>query len=216
MIRPLLKSHFLAVMCFLCTFAAYAQDPVGQVLVSSGEVFAVNASGEKRALVRGHAIFEQDLLVTKQGKTQIGFKDGALFTLHPNTEFKVKQYVFKPEKKASWVELVKGGLRTATGLVAREAHDSYKINTPVAAIGVRGTTFWLELAGRILEVFRERGGDQEVIIELPNGLSLILNNQHPCARVEGETISYCKKPSVKRLVDLVGPETTPFCPVDVL
>lgn len=211
--------QLLAVLFLFFSGTAYAQDPVGQVLVSSGEVFAVNATGAKRTLVRGDALFEQDLLVTKQGKTQIGFKDGALFTLHPNTEFKVKQYVFEPEKKASWVELLKGGLRTATGLVAREAPDSYKINTPVATIGVRGTTVHANLEQKnALEVFREKGGDQKVTVKAADGKEVVLDDEHSCAGVEGKTIRSCNGLSgLRRVVDLVGPdETTPFCPGDVL
>src|SRR5690606_19192386 len=37
--------------------------------------------------------------------------------------------------------LLKGGFRAVTGLIGKENRDNYRVRTPVATIGIRGTDF---------------------------------------------------------------------------
>ncbi|TLY44970.1 MAG: FecR domain-containing protein, partial [Gammaproteobacteria bacterium] len=76
---------------------------------------------------------------------QIGFTDNSLMTFQANTKLFINEYVYKPKAKASVgkyiLNLIEGGFRTITGMIAKKAPDDYAINTPVATIGVRGTDY---------------------------------------------------------------------------
>ena len=79
---------------------------------------------------------------------QIKFSDGALLALRADSRFRVDEYHFDANSvtgRSTILSLLKGGLRIITGLVAKQNPDKYKVNTPVGAIGVRGTDFELLL-----------------------------------------------------------------------
>lgn len=66
----------------------------------------------------------------------IKLDDGTQITVRPNTQVQIKD---TPEEIN--VDLTKGGLRVLTGLVAKQEPENFKISTPVALMGVRGTEF---------------------------------------------------------------------------
>lgn len=103
----------------------------------------------KRELKPNSVIYLNDTLETPARSTaQIIFTDNASMTFRPDTVFHIKNYKYekeaKPdaeEKNTYVMDLVTGGFRTVTGLIAEEDPDSYAVNTPVATIGVRGTEY---------------------------------------------------------------------------
>ncbi len=128
---------------------APAATVAGQVIVASGEVAAVTPSGESRPLARKSEFYSGEILKTgADSRAQVKFIDNALLSLKPNSELRVDDYRFDPANKdnnASVMTLVKGGLRTITGIISKQKPDAYRINTPVASIGVRGTDLELTL-----------------------------------------------------------------------
>jgi hypothetical protein len=66
--------------------------------------------------------------------------------LRSDTSFKVEQYEFqgKPaQEQKTLFSLLKGGMRTVTGLIGRVNHDNYAVKTPTATVGIRGTNYTL-------------------------------------------------------------------------
>ena len=123
--------------------AAFAA--VGKVLFATGATFREAADGQRSALRRGNDIDAGDILITEDGRLQLRFNDGGMISLQPNTRFRIDEYTLeqKPdhvEGKASF-GLIKGGLRAVTGLIGVQNKDTYKVETPVATIGIRGTDF---------------------------------------------------------------------------
>ena len=135
--KPLL---LLVASCF--SLMAYG---AGNIQFTNGEVSAVDAKGEKRILTKGALVSQGDTISTGQdARAQIRFSDGALVALQPRSQFRVDDYRY--DAKANGAEkgifsLLRGGMRTITGLIGRLNRDSYKINTPVATIGIRGTEY---------------------------------------------------------------------------
>lgn len=135
--KPLL---LLVASCF--SLMAYG---AGNIQFTNGEVSAVDAKGEKRILTKGALVNQGDTISTGQdARAQIRFSDGALVALQPRSQFRVDDYRY--DAKANGTEkgifsLLRGGMRTITGLIGRLNRDSYKINTPVATIGIRGTEY---------------------------------------------------------------------------
>lgn len=66
----------------------------------------------------------------------------------------------------AWMTLLKGGFRTVSGLIGKVNRDAYRITTPVATIGVRGTRYSARLCqgecpdrDDLLQLLRDAGGD---------------------------------------------------------
>jgi hypothetical protein len=74
--------------------------------------------------------------------------DDSLFLLPSGSSLHVDDYV-QPANKAgggagrSFFSLLKGAMRSVTGLIAKSDPQSYRVATPVATMGVRGTDFKL-------------------------------------------------------------------------
>ncbi len=142
----------LALLALLPPAQALAAVQVGRVLTAVGKVTARDSDGKERALKRRSPVFEGDVVTTgTAGRTQIRFKDSALVELVPATEFRVDAYRYDGKADGSEnaaMTLLKGGLRTVSGVIGHEHKASYKMNTPVATIGIRGTFYDLAVTSQ--------------------------------------------------------------------
>ena len=128
----------------LCGVSAWAQN-VGSVVQLNGTLSAQRADSGTRILSLKSAVILGDTLTTqKDSYAQINFTDGSAATLRPNTTMKIEQYQFdrnKPQEDSMAMRLLKGGLRTVTGLIGKRGNqDAYKIQTSTATIGIRGSS----------------------------------------------------------------------------
>ncbi len=127
-----------------------ANAPAGKVIIAAGEAWAAIGDQTPRALKRRSEVFAGDTLFTGAGgRLQVRFSDGSLLDLAAGSELHIDDYHFdaaQPETGRSVATLVKGGFRTITGLIGKQDPDAYRINTPVATIGVRGTHYELRLS----------------------------------------------------------------------
>jgi hypothetical protein len=117
----------------------------GVVTQLAGTMTATRAGGTV-VLSKGSVVQQGDTITTQKGAyAQIKFSDGAVMTVKPGTEFVIKEHNFskdEPEKDVSTFSLLKGGLRTVSGLIGKRGNrDAYKLNTATATIGIRGTVF---------------------------------------------------------------------------
>jgi hypothetical protein len=126
---------------------ASGNTPVGRVVWIKGN-FSAEAAKDKtpRPLQKLSLIYLKDTLVTdNNSQAQIAFTDNTLMTFRPNSKFLIDQYQFNPQKANSSgkyvMDLIQGGFRTITGLIAKRNPTNYQVKTPVATIGVRGTDY---------------------------------------------------------------------------
>lgn len=141
-------SALLVLLCLACLAVPEAwaqQQPAGRVTVTLGSLEAVAADGSVRRLKRGDAVFQGDTLRTgPQGRGQIRFTDRGILSLRPDTVLAISDYGYEssnPSAGRQQLNLDRGGFRTQTGNIARANRQAYRIQTPVAVIGVRGTVF---------------------------------------------------------------------------
>jgi len=130
--------------------AAFAN--VGRVEFSIGEVTAVDSGGKQRRLVKGSTLSAGDTVRTGRGRAQIRFTDGGYTSLQPNTEFRIDEYNYdakRKEESVGFFSLLKGGLRTITGIVGRYRKKAYQLRTPVATVGIRGTEYLAEVGNSL-------------------------------------------------------------------
>lgn len=127
-----------------CGNLAYAQI-VGTVTHLSGVLTVKHADGGNAVLAVRSSISQGDTLITEANTyTRVKFIDNGEMVLRPSSQVIVKSYVYDvdhPEKDSVVIQLVSGGLRSATGLIGKRNHDAVSFETPTGAIGVRGTNF---------------------------------------------------------------------------
>lgn len=128
----------------LASTGAYAAA-AGVVAHLSGSLSAQSPDGATRIMSQRSAVNQGDTLTTQSDSyAQVNFTDGSSITLRPNTTVKVETYRFtrdKPQEDGKFLQLVKGGLRTVTGLIGRRGNqDAYRIGTNQATIGIRGSS----------------------------------------------------------------------------
>lgn len=136
--RGLLAAALLAA----APFAAWAQG-AGQMLVSVGEVRLIGADGAQRPAERGAEVREGDQLVTgPAGLAQIRLRDGTLLSVRADSDFKIERFTFAGSDDTTatlFMSIVKGGLRSLTGAIGSLNRNGYRITTPTATVGIRGT-----------------------------------------------------------------------------
>ena len=135
---------FAFIMANLSSTAALAAVASGEVMHLSGTLSVVRADGGMFVLGQKSGVFPGDVLLTqKDSYAQINFTDGSSMTMRPLTQIKLDAYSYLPEKPAednAFFRLLKGGMRTVTGLIGKRGNqDAYRIGTTTATIGIRGS-----------------------------------------------------------------------------
>lgn len=125
--------------------AAGLAAPAGEVTHVSGALLVRKSDGSSKILAPQSKVETGDLLATA-GDTyaRVKFTDGGEVTLRPNTQLRIESFNFEQNqsgKDSAIFSLLKGGLRTITGLVGKRKSNSYEMRTATATIGIRGTNY---------------------------------------------------------------------------
>jgi hypothetical protein len=142
----------LFVLLLGAPYLALAQQ-AGEVEFVRGVAFAQTGAQLPRAMGKGLALREGDRLTTGEGATVIfKLQDGTRMTLRPNSEMVVQAFKYTEtavaEDNSMVLQLLRGGFRTVTGLIAKGSPESAKVQTATATIGIRGTDFDARLCGQ--------------------------------------------------------------------
>jgi hypothetical protein len=141
----------------------YAADPPnsGRVVITRGLVTATDSKQLKRRLRRGNKVYQSEVIRTgPKSRTRIVMADRSMLAIEPNSELVLEaMYFSKDEKQAGKdrviTNLVKGTMRSMSGLVAKEKPDAVEYKTYVAVFGVRGTSVLLRILpeGHVLATY---------------------------------------------------------------
>jgi len=134
-------------------FVGQVQAAAGRVEFAIGPATVVGTDGSTRPAARGTELDTGDTVRTNDGRVQVRMTDGAYISLQPNTEFGIKNYKFEGKTDGSenaLYSLVKGAMRTVTGLIGRINRNRYQVTTPTATVGIRGT-------GGVIQVLQDGG-----------------------------------------------------------
>ncbi|WP_373890067.1 FecR domain-containing protein [Massilia sp. DJPM01] len=124
---------------------AWAAQVAGTIVNLSGPLMVKKADGSVKVLGLKSEVEQGDTLVSEKNTyAQIRFIDNSEITLQPGTTFKVEAFAYeaaKPDADSASFSLIKGGLRSLTGLLGKRNKEKFSLKTPSATIGIRGTTF---------------------------------------------------------------------------
>lgn len=119
--------------------AAHAAD-AGKIIFVAG-----NAQAGQAVAREGATVQEGEMLSTgRDGFIYVKTVDNGLFILRPNTKARIVTYHIDQKNPANTrikLELLSGIARSKSGEAVKLARQNFRFNTPVAAIGVRGTDF---------------------------------------------------------------------------
>lgn len=120
--------------------AGLVQFTVGDVQLRRGETLS--------RLSKGAELDGGDVVLTgTEGRAQIRFSDGGLVALYPDSQFTVTRYADGAGAGEDHfvVNLLRGGMRALTGLIGKRNPANYKVVTPTAVVGIRGSAFLLAI-----------------------------------------------------------------------
>lgn len=124
---------------------AWAGQVAGTIVHLSGPLLDRKADGTVKVLGLKSEVESGDVLVTEKNTyAQIRFIDNGEITLKPGTTFRIENFAYdagKPEGDSAAFSLLKGGLRSITGLLGHRNKEKFSLKTPSATIGIRGTNF---------------------------------------------------------------------------
>lgn len=143
--RNLKNANLLCLILLLFPTASWAGEIAGSITHLSGVLFATHADGTKKMLSVKSEVLEGDTLKTETNTyARIKFSDGGEVVLRPETAFKIESYRFDMSQKQQGnflVSLLKGGLRSVTGIIGKHNPENFKMKTETATVGIRGTHF---------------------------------------------------------------------------
>src|SRR5580765_5435119 len=154
-IAPQRMSRVLAAV--LATMPLLAGAASGEFTFVTGEVTLVKPNGQRAAAAKGTPVDPGDRIITgANGMAQLTMVDNARLSLRPSTTFQIEAY---PQQRDSAdgvvLNLLRGTLRTFTGLLASTNRDKFVMKTRVATVGIRGS-------GNILYACEGRDCDESV------------------------------------------------------
>ena len=188
-------------------------QPIGSVSLVLGRAF-IESEGNNRERVRmGMMVRQADRVVTESnGHVHIRFIDEALVSVRPNSELEILAYVFNtedPDKSSIKFNLLEGTARAVSGNAAKAARQRFRLNTPIAAIGVRGTDFVVTTTATLVTVLVNEGA----VVVAPFSDECVAQGFGPCTTNAVELtadslqlIEFDSNMALPRLVPLVVSE----------
>jgi hypothetical protein len=144
--RPHAAASYVLSIVLLLTAAASASEPAGRVLFTTGEVTAEDGERPPRPITRHDVVFPGETLRTAAAAhVLLRMLDDALLALGPDSRLVLDRYASNGDAGSVVLRFLRGTLRTVTGAISKGGEDTYRMATPVATIGVRGTRYAIEL-----------------------------------------------------------------------
>lgn len=145
-IHAMLRSGAAATLYGVAVLAAAqpATAVVGEATMVIGVARLFGADGKARPVERGTAIRVGDRVETEAGgHVHVRFVDGGRLSVRPSSRLHVESYNQAQDRTPTAIKfrLDEGVVRSITGLWGEAERDRFRLNTPVAAIGVKGTDF---------------------------------------------------------------------------
>lgn len=146
-----MRRSLLVALCFgLWTLVSAPLGFANGVFQSvTGDVKAAAGAAAPASVATNQRVVPGTTVTTGPGaQTIIRFDDGHTVVLNENTEFRVNEYRFdrdKPQGDNIAIQLLKGAMRSVSGLIGSRSSSAFALLAPQATIGVRGTDFMIAL-----------------------------------------------------------------------
>ena len=116
---------------------------IGEVSSLTGSAKALRIDGNEFNLSNGDPIFQGDtIVVSEKGAVGLVFLDKTTLSLSEGGKMVLDELVYDPATGTGSmaVDMVEGAFSFISGEIAKTGPDAMMISTPVATVGIRGTT----------------------------------------------------------------------------
>ena len=141
--------------------AGAAAEAVGAVSFVIGVTRLIDGGKRANPIVRGMPVHAGDSIETEAGgHVHLRFVDGAFVSVRPGSRLVIESYRYdaaRPQDSAIRFKLEQGVVRSISGKGTEAAREHFRLNTPIAAIGVRGTDFVVQAEAERVRVAINRG-----------------------------------------------------------
>lgn len=139
----------LACLPLLARQALADETPAGYCDAVTGEVTATHPGLGRRALGLEGKVYARDVIATAPGAAaRIVFRDKTVLELKESSQVDLAAFAFEDKgEKAMTVKLAVGVFRMITGEIVKANPDKFKVESPLAVIGIRGTDFASKVGG---------------------------------------------------------------------
>lgn len=136
-------AKLVLVLTWMLSASAWAAG--GYVIDATGDVFIVIGEADAQRAKKDDAITSGTIINTGDNSHAVlKFEDGQVVVMQSNSSFQVREYSYEAkqvEKSNIVFAMFRGGMRFVTGLIGQRNRDAFKLATPNATIGIRGTEF---------------------------------------------------------------------------
>jgi len=167
-----------------CAVVANAQDSsaaqVGTVGLVLGKAYLESPHHPRELIKKGSVVRVSDSILTEaNGHVHIQFIDKGYVSVRPGSRLDVVRYDYdeaSPELSSVKFNLQEGVTRSISGDAAKSARQRFRLNTPIAAIGVRGTDFVVSATDRTTRALVNEGS----IVMAPYSTECSVASFGPC------------------------------------
>lgn len=136
------------------TATTSAHAAASRVYVAKGDVFVTQGKNPAHRVIDNEVIVSDTLINTGDNSAALlKFEDGQIVTMQANSTFRVREYRYdakKVEDSSIIFSMLKGGMRFITGLIGQKRKQAFRLLTPNATLGIRGTEFMVAMVDNSL------------------------------------------------------------------
>lgn len=213
--------------------AKTAEAAESRIYAVSGNVFVTQGKNPAHRVIGNEPIVSGTLVNTgDKSAALLRFEDGQVVTLQANSSFNVREYHYdakRIENSNIVFAVFSGGMRFITGLIGQHKKQAFRLSTPNATIGIRGTEFLVTMAGKSMYSRVLSGGiamtnaagtavvgaGQSAVVPSSGALAAVVSASAIPAGTFSELLSIPVQPSgITVLAPEPVPEPAPAAPVE--
>lgn len=172
----------------MVSHVSYSAELFGTVDSLSGSAFVLDQHGKSTAVSVGMKIYEgQTINSGPDGEVHLVSEDGGIIALRPDSVFRVDEYRADGSSADKiFMSLLSGAMRSITGWIGKHDSSAYRVTTPNATIGIRGTD-------HEITVIDKGGGDEPGTYDTVNEGATILKTPQGEAEVSPGKFAFAPK-----------------------
>lgn len=118
---------------------------VGKAIVLRG-TYKIERDQQQSAATSGDRLYEGDKIITNSSSmVRLEFADESEYVLGSKSEFEINRFLYQEENTESGfiatMKLIIGAVSAKSGIIGKAAPDRYRLDTPLATVGIRGTEY---------------------------------------------------------------------------
>ncbi len=135
-------------------------------ITQASEPVIIIRQGQSITLGEGDHVYATDTIKTQNTPVHLAFADDSVAMLGPQSTMIVQEFSLNAADSSFVLNIVQGAVRSISGKVVEQNPDAFKVFTPKATVGIRGTDF-------IVQVLQD-GSERQFVISLDQGHNLVV------------------------------------------